>query len=42
MLDEAIVNPVFSRTDAIGSLMRKKLQPVTGPILEQLAVIGSD
>jgi hypothetical protein len=42
MLDEAIVNPVFSRTDAIGSLMRKKLQPITGPILEQLAVIGSD
>jgi hypothetical protein len=39
MIDEAVVNPVFSRTDAIGTVMRKKLQPVTGPIQEQIAIL---
>ena len=34
-----LVNPIFARTDAIGSMMRKKIQPVTEPILEQLAVL---
>ncbi len=31
-----IVRPVFSKTDAIGSLMRKKLQPVFEPLQESL------
>ncbi len=35
MTAEAVVNPIFSRTDAIGSVMRKKIQPVTQPILKQ-------
>lgn len=35
-LSYAVVRPVFSRTDAIGSLMRRKLEPVTIPLIEQL------
>lgn len=31
-LGYAVVRPVFSRTTAIGGLMRKKLEPVTGPL----------
>jgi hypothetical protein len=34
---EPVVRPIFSRTDAIGSVMRRKLEPVTNPILEQFA-----
>jgi len=33
---DAIATPVFARTDAIGSVMRKKLSPVTDPLFEQL------
>ncbi|MDT8387195.1 MAG: sulfur reduction protein DsrS [Thiogranum sp.] len=32
-----LVTPIFSRTDAIGSLMRKKVEPVIAPIQQQLA-----
>ncbi len=39
MLDEPILDPVFSRTDAIGSVMRRKLAPVIEPIQEQLQVL---
>ena len=42
MLDEPVLNPVFSRTDAIGTVMRKKLKPVTGPVLEQIALLRTD
>jgi hypothetical protein len=38
-LQYSILRPIFSRTDAIGSLMRKKLAPVTEPLLEQLAIL---
>ncbi|MCG6873213.1 MAG: sulfur reduction protein DsrS [Gammaproteobacteria bacterium] len=37
--DEQIVIPVFSQTDAVGSVMRKRLEPVLGPVraaLQQL------
>ena len=34
-----LVNPIFSRTDAIGTVMRKKLKPVTDPVIEQLTVL---
>jgi hypothetical protein len=34
-----LVNPVFARTDAIGTMMRKKIQPITDPIFEQLSVL---
>jgi len=40
MVDEPVVNPVFSRTDAIGTVMRKKLKPVFGPIQQQLDMLG--
>jgi len=39
MLDEPILDPVFSRTDAIGSVMRRKLGPVIEPIQEQLQIL---
>jgi len=34
-----LVNPIFARTDAIGTMMRKKLQPITDPIFVQLAIL---
>jgi hypothetical protein len=38
-LSVKLVNPIFARTDAIGTMMRKKIQPVTTPVFEQLAVL---
>jgi hypothetical protein len=32
MVDEPLVNPIFSRTDAIGTVMRSKLRPVSGQL----------
>ena len=37
MTAEPVIIPIFSRSDAIGSVMRKKIEPVTGPILQQFA-----
>ncbi len=34
---ESLINPIFARTDAIGSVMRKKMESVSGPIRDQLA-----
>lgn len=39
LLDEPVLDPVFAGSDAIGSVMRKKLKPVTEPVLQQLAVL---
>jgi hypothetical protein len=39
MLGEPVLDPVFSRTDAIGTVMRKKLKPVTEPIHEQIRIL---
>ncbi|MEE9343207.1 MAG: sulfur reduction protein DsrS [Gammaproteobacteria bacterium] len=36
---EPLINPVFSRTDSIGSVMRKKIEPVTTPLLKQIAYL---
>lgn len=36
---EAVVTPIFTRTTAIGTLMRKKLEPVTTPLFEQIAIL---
>ena len=41
LVDEPLANPVFSRTDAIGTVMRKKLRPVTGPIREQIDILSA-
>ena len=38
-LSVKLVNPIFARTDAIGTVMRKKIKPVTDPIMEQLKVL---
>jgi hypothetical protein len=38
-MDEAIVTPVFARSSAVGSLMRRKIEPVIGPVLERLAIL---
>jgi len=39
LLGESVLNPVFSKTDAIGTVMRKKLKPVTEPIHEQITIL---
>lgn len=38
-LSVELVNPIFARTDAIGTVMRKKIKPVTDPVFAQLAVL---
>lgn len=38
-LCERTTNPIFSRTDAIGTVMRKKLDPIFIPIIEQINVL---
>ncbi len=38
-VDEPLVNPIFSRTDAIGSVMHKKLKPVSEPLQEQINIL---
>lgn len=34
-----VVNPIFAQTDAIGSAMRRKLEPVSTPLLQCCAVL---
>lgn len=36
---ERLVAPVFARTDAIGTVMRRKLEPITTPLLAEMAVL---
>jgi len=38
-ITDAIATPVFARTDAIGSVMRKKLAPVTDRLFAQFTVL---
>ncbi|GAO34832.1 protein involved in sulfur oxidation DsrS [Sulfuricella sp. T08] len=38
-MDAQVATPVLARTTAAGTLMRKKLEPVAIPILQQLAVL---
>ena len=40
-LSVKLVNPIFSRTDAIGTVMRKKIKPITDPVLEQIYILRS-
>lgn len=35
-LDDTVLTPILSMTDAIGSVMRKRLEPVSTPLLERL------
>lgn len=39
MVDEPLVDPVFSRTDAIGTVMRRRLQPVFEPLQRQVDIL---
>lgn len=41
MVSEQLVAPIFGLTDAIGTVMRRRIEPVSGPVLEQLAVLGA-
>ncbi|MCK4950511.1 MAG: hypothetical protein KAS48_01740, partial [Gammaproteobacteria bacterium] len=38
---ERVVRPIFSRTDAVGSVMRRKLEPVSKLMMEQFSVLNS-
>jgi hypothetical protein len=38
-MDEAVVTPIFARSSASGSLMRRKIEPVIRPVLEAIAVL---
>ena len=40
-LSVKLVNPIFARSDAIGTVMRKKIKPVTDRIVEQLRILQS-
>ena len=39
LIDESLLSPIFSRTDAIGSLMRKKINHITAPLLQEISVV---
>jgi len=38
-VDEETVRPIFIKTTAIGSLMRRKIEPIVTPLLAQIAVL---
>lgn len=38
-VSDALVTPIFAHTTAEGTLMRRKLEPVTGPLFEQFAIL---
>lgn len=39
LLRESLLIPVFSRTDAIGTLMRKKIDHIVSPLLKEISVL---
>lgn len=39
MVSEQLLAPVFGQTDAIGSVMRKKLAPITTVLLQQIEIL---
>jgi hypothetical protein len=41
-LSVKLLNPVFSQTDAIGTMMRKKIKHITDPIVDQLRILGGE
>ncbi len=34
-----VVRPIFRKTTAVGSLMRRKLEPVLQPLMEEITVL---
>jgi hypothetical protein len=41
-MDGEVAMPILNRTTAVGTLMRKKLEPVSLPILQQIAVLKGE
>ena len=39
LVGESLTSPIFSRTDAIGSLMRKKINHITSPLLQEISIL---
>ena len=39
LIGESLTSPIFSRTDAIGSLMRKKINHITSPLLKEILIL---
>jgi hypothetical protein len=39
LINESLLSPVFSRTDAIGSLMRKKTDHIISPLLTEISYL---
>ena len=39
MINETLVDPIFGMTDAIGSVMRKKIEPIVTPIIENIRLL---
>ena len=37
LVSVSLLNPIFGRTDAVGSVMRRRIEPVTTPLFEQFA-----
>ncbi len=40
-VSEQLVAPIFGLTDAVGSLMRRKIEPVTRPLSEHIGVLSA-
>ena len=38
-LSVKLINPIFSQTDAIGTMMRKKIKHITDPVVDQLHLL---
>jgi hypothetical protein len=36
---EALITPIIAQTSATGSLLRRKLEPVTGPLLAEVSIL---
>lgn len=39
LIDESLLSPVFSQTDAMGTLMRKKIDHITSPLITEISVL---
>ncbi|MFV1985153.1 MAG: DsrS, partial [Thiohalomonadales bacterium] len=42
LIDESLLTPVFSRTDAIGSLMRRKIDHIISPLLKEIVSLRNE
>jgi hypothetical protein len=39
LVGERLVAPIFALTDAVGSVMRKKIEPISKPVLESVGIL---